>query len=204
VSYVDSQLLSGETVVYRAHLHKVLFLTPVIFSVLAVLMVAGSEASGAPGLWPVIGLWFIVTAFTSVWAWINYITSEFAVTNKRVIIKVGWLRRRSLETMLSKIEGIAVDQGILGRILDFGTISVTGTGGTREAFMRIAAPLEFRRQVQDVVSRLEDSRAAVNAPAGAYALPARDERECPFCAERILVKAKICKHCGREVASLPV
>lgn len=202
MSYVDSQLLSGETVVYRAHLHKLVFLTPAILFVLglaAIPFLWGTEA-----LWPVIGIWSVVAATASVWAWIRYTSSEFAVTNKRVIIKQGWIRRRSLETLLSKVEGIGVDQGVFGRMLDFGTISVTGTGGTKESFHSIAVPLEFRRQVQDVVSRIEESRASVAVPGSAYPATPREERECPFCAERILAKAKVCKHCGREVSPIAV
>lgn len=86
---------------------------------------------------------------TAIPAWINRSTSEFAVTNRRVIVKVGWIRRRSLETLLMKVEGIQVEQSILGRILNYGTITITGTGGSREVFDRIAAPLEFRRKVQE-------------------------------------------------------
>jgi hypothetical protein len=52
----------------------------------------------------------IIGAFTFSQAWVTYKTSEFAVTDKRVVIKVGWIRRRTLETMLSKVEGIGVDQ----------------------------------------------------------------------------------------------
>jgi uncharacterized membrane protein YdbT with pleckstrin-like domain len=70
------------------------------------------------------------------------------VTTKRVIIKVGLVRRRSVELLLRQVEAIRVEQGILGRILGYGTIIVGGTGGTAEPFSEIAAPLEFRRQVQ--------------------------------------------------------
>jgi uncharacterized membrane protein YdbT with pleckstrin-like domain len=80
--------------------------------------------------------------------WIRASSSEFAITNKRVLIKVGLVRRHSLELLLQKVEGIGVDQSILGRILGYGTITVSGVGGTKEAFRMISSPLEFRRQVQ--------------------------------------------------------
>jgi uncharacterized membrane protein YdbT with pleckstrin-like domain len=80
--------------------------------------------------------------------WIDSLSSEFAVTNKRVLVKVGLIRRHSLELLLQKVEGIGVDQTLTGRILGYGTITVSGTGGTREAFRLISDPLEFRRQVQ--------------------------------------------------------
>ena len=82
-------------------------------------------------------------------SYINFTSSEFGVTNRRVLIKVGFIRRRSLELLLSKVEGIGVDQGIPGRIFGYGTIIVTGTGGTKEPFRNITAPMEFRKTVQE-------------------------------------------------------
>jgi len=102
--------------------------------------------------------------------------------------------------MLGKVEGIGVDQTLFGRLLDYGTITVTGTGGTKEPFTNIAAPLEFRRQVQGQISAGGEERVGVLTAAS---LTPRDERDCPYCAERILSRAKVCKHCGREVEPLP-
>jgi uncharacterized membrane protein YdbT with pleckstrin-like domain len=81
-------------------------------------------------------------------AWIRSITTEIAVTNKRVIIKTGWITRRTLEMNLAKIENIGVDQGLIGRILGYGSITVVGTGGTRELFQSISDPFSFRKAVQ--------------------------------------------------------
>jgi uncharacterized membrane protein YdbT with pleckstrin-like domain len=78
--------------------------------------------------------------------------SEFAVTNKRVLIKIGWLRRQSLETLLSKVEAMHVEQSILGRLWDYGTIVISGTGGSKQPFRRIAWPMEFRRKVQEQIA----------------------------------------------------
>ena len=75
-------------------------------------------------------------------------SSEFAITNKRVIIKIGLISRHTLEMNLSKVESINVDQSITGRILGYGSITVIGTGGTTELFHNIANPMEFRRQFQ--------------------------------------------------------
>jgi uncharacterized membrane protein YdbT with pleckstrin-like domain len=74
--------------------------------------------------------------------------TEMAVTNKRIIIKVGFLTKRTLELFLAKVESVGVEQTLLGRMLGFGSISVRGTGGTNEPFSHVADPLEFRRQVQ--------------------------------------------------------
>jgi uncharacterized membrane protein YdbT with pleckstrin-like domain len=141
MGYVDSNLLPNEQVTYRARLHRIIYLLPVCVLIVAI----GVAVVG--GGWIALGLGLIGLVLL-VPPWIRSISSEFAVTNKRVLVKVGLVRRHSLELLLQKVEGIGVDQGILGRILGYGTITVSGTGGTREAFRMIARPLEFRRQVQ--------------------------------------------------------
>jgi uncharacterized membrane protein YdbT with pleckstrin-like domain len=64
------------------------------------------------------------------------------------LVKVGLVQRRTLELLLRQVEAIAVDQSILGRIFDYGSVTLSGTGGVREIFHDIARPLEFRRQIQ--------------------------------------------------------
>jgi uncharacterized membrane protein YdbT with pleckstrin-like domain len=129
MGYVDKHLLEGERVVYRAKLHKIIFMPPLALAIVgaAFLLVA------------------LLIAFPR---FIRYATSEFAVTNKRVIVKIGLIYRQTLELVLTKVETIRVEQSIMGRIFDFGTIVVTGTGGTKEPFKDIASPLQFREQVQ--------------------------------------------------------
>jgi|SRR5665213_312829 len=148
MSYIDSNLLAGEQVVFRTRLHWLLFLVPVLVCVVVLLPAA----------------WFIVHSTWSGYAWIPVAlaavillaafikrqSSDFAVTNKRVMMKVGVLSTRSIELLLNKIEAITVNQNFTGRIFGYGDIVVTGSGGTREAFSHIEGPLEFRRAVQSV------------------------------------------------------
>ena len=61
---------------------------------------------------------------------------------------LGFIQRHTVETMLGKVESIGVEQSLVGRVLDYGTILVVGTGGTQDSFKNIANPLEFRRKVQ--------------------------------------------------------
>jgi uncharacterized membrane protein YdbT with pleckstrin-like domain len=156
MSYVESNLLPGEEIIYQARLHPIIYLPAILFGLVGVILMLSSLAlSGdreSMGFTVLAGVIFLILGLAAAGgAYVNMITSEFAVTNRRVIIKVGWLSRRSFEIVLPKVEGIGVDQNILGRMLDFGTIVVRGTGGSREAFANIAMPLEFRRQVQRLV-----------------------------------------------------
>jgi uncharacterized membrane protein YdbT with pleckstrin-like domain len=84
--------------------------------------------------------------------------SEYAVTNKRVIVKIGVLQTRSLELLLGKVEGITVTQGLGGKLLGYGQIVITGTGGTKELFSGIQSPFDFRRAVQSATDVGSDSQ----------------------------------------------
>ena len=196
MGYVEDQLLPGEHVKYRAHLHKLIFILPVLFALLAIVGAVLLFAANNP--WLGIAL-LVLGAIPLLITLIKYTSSEFAVTDKRVIIKVGFIKRRTLETMLGKIEAIGVEQGVLGRLFGFGTMTVTGTGGTKEPFPNIARPLEFRRQVQGQVSAADGARSVMGSPVVVGESGPREERDCPYCAERILARAKVCKHCGRDV-----
>jgi uncharacterized membrane protein YdbT with pleckstrin-like domain len=146
MGYVESNLMTGEQIVARARLHWIIFFWPAAVALIALMMLTGGRdsAQAAPG-------GFIIAAIWGAVAFINLQTSEFAVTNKRVLMKVGWVRRHSIEVLLAKVEGIQVNQGILGRILGYGSIVVSGTGGAKDPFHRIAAPLDFRKTVQEQI-----------------------------------------------------
>jgi len=88
---------------------------------------------------------------------IEYLGTEFGVTNRRILIKVGLVRRHSIEILLNKVEGVQVDQGVMGRIFNYGSVLVSGLGGTRESFRDVARPLEFRRRVQESINPLPSS-----------------------------------------------
>jgi hypothetical protein len=82
-------------------------------------------------------------------------TSELVITDRRVLIKVGFIQRHTFEMFISKIESVAVYQSMLGRLLNYGTVEIRGTGGSSESFATIAAPLPFRDAIQLVQSTSE-------------------------------------------------
>jgi uncharacterized membrane protein YdbT with pleckstrin-like domain len=198
MSYLDDHLLDGERIVYRARLHWTIFATSLIVVLLGVAL-AILLGIYQPEYWylgaALAGLGLLLAIPPA----INFFSSEFAVTNKRVLSKLGFIERESDETLLGKVEAIGVDQGIVARMLGFGTVTITGTGGTEESFSQISKPLEFRRQIQNQVVELEERRGPPPSGPPAQSDPNRVERECPYCAERILARARVCKHCGRDV-----
>jgi uncharacterized membrane protein YdbT with pleckstrin-like domain len=151
--YIADNLLPGELVVYRTTLKPVAAYAGAIrwATLCVVCIVFAVETRGT------VSGFLGFTAFAAGFlAFVDYVignirisSSAFAITTQRIIIKTGWIRRQSLELYVAKIEGVSVEQGAVGRMFDYGDITVRGTGGTRERFRDIASPFEFRRQVQE-------------------------------------------------------
>lgn len=145
-SYIESNLMSGEEIIYRAHLHWIIFRWPIIWLILAIIFFSGGPDSSGLDV-----LFLLICIVHGIIALISFKTSEFGITNKRIIGKIGFIRRNSIEILLSKVEGIQVKQGILGRILGYGSVVITGTGGLKDPFKRISKPLEFRKKAQELI-----------------------------------------------------
>ena len=83
---------------------------------------------------------------------------EFAVTNKRVLIKYGILRTRSFEIMLNKVEAIYVEQNIIGKIVNSGTMIIKGTGGSQNLLRNVDNPFQFRIALNQQIENLSLTR----------------------------------------------
>ena len=149
MGYVERHLLPGERVLYKTRLHWVLFVKPALVVLVGViLMVLLRQVQDPRWLW-IFGA--AVALIGLVWAFVHYVevmTSEFAVTTSRLILKVGLISRYTTELLLAKVESIGVQQGLIGRLLNYGDLTVTGTGGAREVFRRVRDPIGFRNHVQ--------------------------------------------------------
>ncbi|MDU5454288.1 PH domain-containing protein [Pseudescherichia vulneris] len=158
-SYVDSNLSKGEEVIVRAHVSWLSFLSNIIVAVLilliALLMLGASASSnqGSPG----VIAWFLLflSLFMLTNIAIQILTTELALTNKRIIAKFGFIRRSTIELRLEKVESININQSLLGRLLGYGTIVIKGTGGTGTPIPSIQKPLEFRRIVNNFLEEKE-------------------------------------------------
>ena len=158
MDYVDRNLIPGESVVYRARLHWIVLLPSLLVG--GVLDLAGAGLivwaflARQPG--GQVSLLMIVPGAVLVlvgagWMAAGAITrnaTEIAVTSRRVLIKSGVLHRHTTEVLLAKVESVSIEESLTARMLGFGKVTIHGTGGTPETFDRIAAPNEFRRQVQ--------------------------------------------------------
>ncbi|HMK59742.1 MAG TPA: PH domain-containing protein [Dissulfurispiraceae bacterium] len=147
MSYVDKHLLRDEMVLYRTQLHWKVYAIPVICAAitLGILVIVINKAG-----YSYFEVFFLIPAtvlFIS--AYLTRSSSEFAVTNRRVMMKTGVIRTASLEILLNKVEAISVNQNLLGKILNYGDIVITGSGGTKELYRGIEGPLGLRNAVQE-------------------------------------------------------
>lgn len=169
MGYAEHNLISGENITYRGHLHWVVLLPQTLVACLLdacaiaiiVLGTYGSSTNLSKFLIPASVL-IIVSVIILLSAIMGRAAAEFVITDRRVIIKLGIFHKRTAEIFLHKIESVGVDQTITGRLLGYGTITVHGTGGTSEEFETIAQPFEFRRQIQEQIGRMPESFVATN------------------------------------------
>jgi|SRR5579859_6204056 len=155
MGYIEQNLVPGETVLYKTRLHWIVLVRPLfvglLLGVMGLAFVVGGYKAGAKDFGGMIFLGLLLfagAAVSVVGGLLRKNSTEVAVSNRRVLIKTGFISRKTIEVTLSKVESIGVNQSALGGMLGYGTVIVRGTGGTLESFSRIAHPAELCRQIQ--------------------------------------------------------
>jgi len=151
MGYAERVLQPGETIAYRARLHWVL-MAPGIALIVASALLGIVVAMKAPpdlrlGLFGLFVVAFLIGGGQVLRAWLRRLSTEIIVTNRRIILKTGLIGRKSIEMNIDKVESVIVDQGVLGRMLDYGTLVIRGVGSGLEPVANVASPLEFHRHV---------------------------------------------------------
>ena len=146
--YIDDILQPGERVLYSTNAHWMFYL-PAIAGWIAtiVFLVLSRMVTGDTLVLIFLALAALAAIFAlylSATAWFHRWTTETDVTNLRVVHKTGFIRRRTFEMSLDKVESVDVNQTILGRLLNYGDVTIQGVGEGRETISTIASPLAFR------------------------------------------------------------
>jgi uncharacterized membrane protein YdbT with pleckstrin-like domain len=146
--YIERILQPGETLVYAGKIHWVIYL-PAIFLALLALAVLTQVKDGSAGMpWLIASAAFWLAALLAfVPAWFRRWTTEIDVTDRRVVYKRGFIKRHTIEMNMDKVESVDVDQSIFGRMLNYGDVTVHGTGEGWETLRNIGAPLDLRNHV---------------------------------------------------------
>jgi uncharacterized membrane protein YdbT with pleckstrin-like domain len=149
--YIDDILQPGEKVLYSTNAHWMFYLPAIAAWALALaLLVLSRTATTESVILLCLSAAAVVALAAVYWmakAWFHRWTTETDVTNLRVVHKTGFIKRRTFEMSLDKVESVDVNQSILGRILNYGDVTVNGVGEGTETIRTIASPLAFRNSI---------------------------------------------------------
>jgi uncharacterized membrane protein YdbT with pleckstrin-like domain len=147
--YIDEILQPGEKVLYSTNAHWIFYLQAIVcwIVVLVLVFISGMMPPLAVACWAAAAIVGLVALFYTFKAWFHRMTTETDVTNMRVIHKTGFIKRRTFEIALNKVESVDVNQSIMGRIFNYGDVTVNGVGEGRETISTIASPLAFRNSI---------------------------------------------------------
>jgi uncharacterized membrane protein YdbT with pleckstrin-like domain len=149
--YIDEILQPGEKVLYSTNAHWMFYLPAIAAWIVALVLLILSRVTSVDSLtllcWAAAAVAAIAALYWTFKAWFHRFTTETDVTNMRVVHKTGFIKRRSFEMALDKVESVDVDQSILGRLLNYGDVTILGVGEGRETIRTIASPLAFRSAI---------------------------------------------------------
>jgi uncharacterized membrane protein YdbT with pleckstrin-like domain len=149
--YIDAILQPGEKVLYSTNAHWIFYLPAIATWIVVAILFIASGLVVVPVLtllcWAAAAILAVVALYLTVKAWFHRWTTETDVTDRRVVHKTGFIKRSTFEIALDKIESVDVDQSILGRILNYGDVTILGVGEGRETIPTIASPLAFRNSI---------------------------------------------------------
>jgi uncharacterized membrane protein YdbT with pleckstrin-like domain len=149
--YIDEILQPGEKVLYSTNAHWIFFLPAIIGWIVAgVLLVLSGMVPAGPSVLICLSLAAIsaiAALYKTATAWFHRWTTETDVTNFRVVHKTGFVKRQTFEMSVDKVESVDVNQSILGRLLNYGDVTVLGVGEGGKTLDMIASPLSFRNAI---------------------------------------------------------
>jgi uncharacterized membrane protein YdbT with pleckstrin-like domain len=149
--YIDEILQPGEKVLYSTNAHWIFFLPAIIGWIVAgvLLVLSGMVPAGSPVLicLSLAAISAIAALYKTATAWFHRWTTETDVTNFRVVHKTGFVKRQTFEMSVDKVESVDVNQSILGRMLNYGDVTVLGVGEGGKTLDMIASPLSFRNAI---------------------------------------------------------
>ena len=147
--YIDEILQPGEKVLYSTNAHWIFYLPAMVAWIVVLALVAASGALPPMALvgLPAAAVIAIAAVYFTIRGWFHRLTTETDVTDRRVVHKTGFIKRRTFEIALDKIESVDVEQSILGRIFNFGDVTIMGVGEGKQTISTIASPLAFRSAI---------------------------------------------------------
>ena len=154
MGYIEQNLMEGEQIIMRAQLHYIVYWKPAALILLALILFVFQISPDVYTYQGIIAAALLIIAFISIL--FIHGNRKYILTNRRLIEKVGIIRRESREILLRKCEGVQLSQSIMGRMLNYGTVVVTTTGEAENDYKYIQAPIRFCTLINQQIDRLRD------------------------------------------------
>jgi uncharacterized membrane protein YdbT with pleckstrin-like domain len=155
MSYVKENLMPNEKILYSAQVNPTVFL-PATFSFIATILFIILYVTMKGSIFQISNIiltimFFFLTIRTAIEGAVMLLATEFVITNRRIIAKSGFIHTNTIEILLQKIESVNVYQNILGKWLNFGNVTITGTGGSKGIFKAIIDPAKVRAKINQII-----------------------------------------------------
>jgi uncharacterized membrane protein YdbT with pleckstrin-like domain len=164
MGYIDKNLLPDEIIAFRTKKQGfIIFMPAITFLLIAIFFSISNpitdsinhafrDTTFGNGLNHFAAIVFLLVAFfTGLKQWLLYVTSDYAVTNKRVIMKEGFFKRYICDTRLASI---SIEQPLVGQVFNYGTIIIKGFGGSTDYFVQVAHPNLFQKCVHEQLDKI--------------------------------------------------
>lgn len=138
MGYIAEQLAPKEKIIYHGKIHKIIFLEPILMTLICLLLCRTL-------------IWYQVLGLIWFYYALKYGSMEVAVTNRRIIAKQGIISVDCASMELTAIEGVSIKQSLLGMMLGYGTILVGGKGGKNIGIPLLADPEKFKKELYQAI-----------------------------------------------------
>ncbi len=197
-----TQLRKDEKLIFETRKHWFFLIVPAVITI-SMISLAAFILLKFPdaGSWYYIVLPMAIIYF--VFRYYSWKTDLWAVTNYRVIDESGVFSISSKESPIDKINNVSYFQSLLGRIFNYGNVVIQTAAEMGETnYTNLSNPKKLKEALSNAQELYKDLQLNKQANRLADAVDGEigeDTKECPFCAEKIRAKAKVCRYCGREL-----
>lgn len=152
-AHIQALLKDDERVVRVAQIHWGIYWKSFAVAVIAVLLLL------TPAY--VLGYYLGFVAFVMFgFAWLYKRFLMLVLTDTRVFLRHGIIRVDTIQIRHSRIESVETERTIMGQILGYAAVVIYGTGSRRTAIPFIADALEFRNELDELLSEYEEGTSS--------------------------------------------